>query len=82
MAPPGKLGITLVNQINFYGAVISSVHPTSVLSKLVLLGDRILEIVEEDVSWMDVTEITAIITGKLKFERKLVLMATQGSGTK
>ena len=76
MAPPGKLRIALANQINLRGTVISSVLPISVLSELVSPGDRILEIDEEDVSQINMTEISEIITRKFEFERKLVLLAT------
>jgi len=53
------------------------VHPSSALSELILPGDRILEIDEEDVSQLKMTEISKIISRKYEFEKELVLLATQ-----
>ena len=79
MAPRGKLGIALANQISLCGTV-TSVHPTSVLSNKLVSpsppGDRILKIDGEDVSQMNVKEITTIMARKSEFERVLVLLAT------
>jgi len=77
LVPPGKLGIVIANQKYSLGTVISSVHPSSALSELILPGDRILEIDEEDVSQLKMTEISKIISRKYEFEKELVLLATQ-----
>ena len=70
--------IVLANQKYSLGTVISSVHPSSALSKQVLPGDRILENDEEDVSQLNMTEISKIISRKYEFEKKLlVLLATE-----
>jgi len=53
------------------------VHPSSALSKQVLPGDRILENDEEDVSQLNMTEISKIISCTYEFEKKLVLLATE-----
>ena len=52
-------------------------HPSSALSKQVLPGDRILENDEEDVSQLNMTEISKIISCTYEFEKKLVLLATE-----
>ena len=53
-------------------------HPSIALSKQVLPGDRILENDEEDVSQLNMTEISKIISRKYEFEKKLlVLLATE-----
>lgn len=77
LVPPGKLGIVIANQKYSLGTVISSVHPSSALSKQVLPGDRILENDEEDVSQLNMTEISKIISCTYEFEKKLVLLATE-----
>ncbi len=75
IAPPGKLGIILANRTDSHGTVVSGVRTSSVLAKQVSPGDRIIEIDDEDVSQMNVKEITTIMSRKCEFERVLVLLA-------
>ncbi|KAL7525087.1 hypothetical protein ACHAWF_001206, partial [Thalassiosira exigua] len=75
VAPPGKLGIILANRTDARGTVVSGVRTSSVLAEQVSPGDRIVAIDEEDVSQMNVKEITTIMARKSEFERKLVLLA-------
>ena len=76
MAPPGKLGIILANRTDSRGTVVSGVRTSSVLAEQVSPGDRIVAIDGEDVSQMNVKEITTIMARKSEFERVLVLLAT------
>ena len=75
IAPPGKLGIILANRTDSRGTVVSGVRTPSVLAEQVSPGDRIIAIDEEDVSQMNVKEITTIMARKSEFERVLVLLA-------
>lgn len=75
IAPPGKLGIILANRTDSHGTVVSGVRTSSVLAEQVSPGDRIIEIDDEDVSQMNVKEITTIMSRKCEFERVLVLLA-------
>jgi len=75
IAPPGKLGIILANRTDSRGTVVSGVRTSSVLAEQVSPGDRIIAIDEEDVSQMNVKEITTIMARKSEFERALVLLA-------
>lgn len=74
-APPGKLGIILANRTDSRGTVVSGVRTSSVLAEQVSPGDRIIAIDDEDVSQMNVKEITTIMARKSEFERVLVLLA-------
>lgn len=74
VAPPGKLGIILANRTDSRGTVVSGVRTSSVLAEQVSPGDRIIAIDEEDVSQMNVKEITTIMARKSEFERVLVLL--------
>ncbi|KAL3826679.1 hypothetical protein ACHAXA_001202 [Cyclostephanos tholiformis] len=76
VAPPGKLGIILANRTDLRGTVVSGVRTSSVLADKVSPGDRIIAIDGEDVSQMNVKEITTIMARKSEFERVLVLLAT------
>jgi C-terminal processing protease CtpA/Prc len=51
------------------------VRTSSVLAEQVSPGDRIIAIDDEDVSQMNVKEITTIMARKNEFERVLVLWA-------
>lgn len=75
VAPPGKLGIILANRTDSRGTVVSGVRTSSVLAQQVSPGDRIVAIDDEDVSQMNVKEITTIMARKSEFERVLVLLA-------
>ena len=75
VAPPGKLGIILANRTDSRGTVVSGVRTSSVLADRVSPGDRIVEIDGEDVSRMNVREITTIMARKAEFERVLVIMS-------
>jgi len=74
VAPPGKLGIILANRTDSRGTVVSGVRTSSVLADQVSPGDRIIAIDDEDVSQMNVKEITTIMARKSEFERVLVLL--------
>jgi C-terminal processing protease CtpA/Prc len=76
VAPPGKLGIILANRTDLRGTVVSGVRTSSILAEQVSPGDRIVAIDGEDVSQMNVKEITTIMARKSEFERVLVLLAT------
>ena len=78
-APPGKLGIILANRTDSRGTVVSGVRTSSVLAEQVSPGDRIIAIDGEDVSQMNVKEITTIMARKSEFERVLVLLAANTS---
>jgi PDZ domain len=75
-APPGKLGIILVNKADSKGTVVSGVRTSSVLADKVHPGDRIVAIDGEDVSHMSVSEITTIMSRKSEFERTLTILTT------
>jgi len=75
IAPPGKLGIILANRTDSRGTVVSGVRTSSVLADKVSPGDRIIAIDDEDVSQMNVKEITTIMARKSEFERVLSLYA-------
>lgn len=75
VAPPGKLGIILANRTDSRGTVVSGVRTASVLATQVNPGDRIIAIDDEDVSQMNVKEITTIMARKSEFERVLTLLA-------
>lgn len=75
VAPPGKLGIILANRTDSRGTVVSGVRTSSVLAEQVSPGDRIIAIDDEDVSQMNVKEITTIMARKSEFERVLTLLA-------
>jgi hypothetical protein len=76
VAPPGKLGIILANKTDSKGTVVSGVRMCSVLTEKISPGDRIIAIDGEDVSRMNVSEITAIMTRKNDFERVLTILST------
>ena len=76
IAPPGKLGIILANRTDSRGTVVSGVRTSSVLAEQVSPGDRIIAIDDEDVSQMNVKEITTIMARKSEFERVLTLLAS------
>jgi len=75
VAPPGKLGIILANRTDSRGTVVSGVRTASVLATQICPGDRIIAIDDEDVSQMNVKEITTIMARKSEFERVLTLLA-------
>jgi C-terminal processing protease CtpA/Prc len=75
VAPPGKLGIILANRTDSRGTVVSGVRTASVLATQISPGDRIIAIDDEDVSQMNVKEITTIMARKSEFERVLTLLA-------
>ncbi|KAL7431497.1 hypothetical protein ACHAXM_002696 [Skeletonema potamos] len=75
VAPPGKLGIILANRTDSRGTVVSGVRTASVLATQISPGDRIIAIDDEDVSQMNVKEITTIMTRKSEFDRVLTLLA-------
>jgi len=76
VAPPGKLGIILANKTDSKGTVVSGVRTSSVLAEKISPGDRIIAIDDEDVSRMNVKEITTIMARKSEFERVLVVLTT------
>ena len=78
-APPGKLGIILANRTDSRGTVVSGVRTSSVLAEQVSPGDRIIAIDGEDVSQMNVKQITTIMASKSEFERVLVLLEANTS---
>lgn len=75
-APPGKLGIILANKNDARGTVVSGVRTTSVLAHKISPGDRIIAIDGEDVSRMNVTEITSIMARKSDYERALTILSS------
>ena len=75
VAPPGKLGIILANRTDSRGTVVSGVRTSSVLAQQISPGDRIIAIDDEDVSQMNVKEITTIMARKSEFERVLTPLA-------
>lgn len=75
-APPGKLGIILANKNDARGTVVSGVRTTSVLAHKISPGDRIIAIDGEDVSRMNVTEITSIMARKSDYERTLAILSS------
>lgn len=75
-APPGKLGIILANKNDARGTVVSGVRTTSVLAHQISPGDRIIAIDGEDVSRMNVTEITSIMARKSDYERTLTILSS------
>jgi hypothetical protein len=77
MAPPGMLGIILTNRNDSRGTVVSGVRTASVLATQVSPGDQIIAIDDEDVSQMNVKEITTIMTRKSGFTRVLTLLAAR-----
>ena len=72
VAPAVRLGIKL--QISSRGTIVSGVRTSSVLADRVSPGDRIVEIDGEDVSRMNVWEITTIMARKAESERVLSLL--------
>jgi len=75
IAPPGKLGLILANKSEGKGTVVSGVRAGSALSELIAIGDRITAVDGEDVSHMNVAELTTIMTRKSDFERKLSVIS-------
>jgi hypothetical protein len=74
VAPPGKLGLILANKPDGRGTVVSGVRPTSALVEKISTGDRIIAVDGEDVSHMNVSELTTIMTRKSDFDRKLTVV--------
>jgi hypothetical protein len=83
IAPPGRLGIILANKADSKGTVVSGVRTSSVLVDRISPGDRIVAIDGEDVSRMTVSEITAIMSRKAEYERRLTVLTIpkQGAGS-
>jgi len=83
VAPPGKLGILLLN--NKVGGVsstpthVSAVRSESVLAGKVQVGDQLMKIDGEDVSHCNSKQIMAIMASKSKFERVLEFRCLQSS---
>ena len=83
VAPPGKLGILLLN--NKIGGVpstptyVSAVRSESVLAGKVRVGDQLMKIDGEDVSQCNSKQIMAIMATKSEFERVLEFMCLQSS---
>jgi len=75
VAPPGKLGLILANKPDGRGTIVSGVRPTSTLVDLISTGDRIIAVDGEDVSHMNVSELTTIMTRKSDFDRKLTVIS-------
>mmetsp|Transcript_23757 Transcript_23757/g.34040 ORF Transcript_23757/g.34040 Transcript_23757/m.34040 type:complete len:814 (-) Transcript_23757:101-2542(-) len=75
IAPSGKLGLILANKSDGKGTVVSGVRSGSALSESMSIGDRIVAVDGEDVSLMNVAELTTIMTRKSDFERKLSVMS-------
>eukprot|EP00591_Stephanopyxis_turris_P008452 CAMPEP_0195513610 /NCGR_PEP_ID=MMETSP0794_2-20130614/5222_1 /TAXON_ID=515487 /ORGANISM="Stephanopyxis turris, Strain CCMP 815" /LENGTH=865 /DNA_ID=CAMNT_0040641665 /DNA_START=86 /DNA_END=2683 /DNA_ORIENTATION=+ len=81
VAPPGKLGIILANKTDSKGTVVSGVRTVSVLAEKIFPGDRIVAVDGEDVSRMNVSELTTIMTRKGDFERSLTVITTPRQGS-
>ena len=83
VAPPGKLGILLLN--NKIGGVpstptyVSAVRSESVLAGKVRVGDQLMKIDGEDVSRCNSKQIMAIMATKSESERVLEFMCLQSS---
>lgn len=75
IAPPGKLGLILANKSDGRGTVVSGVRSGSALAESINIGDRIIAVDGEDVSCMNVAELTTIMTRKSDFQRKLSVIS-------
>ncbi|KAL7544658.1 hypothetical protein ACHAWF_008026 [Thalassiosira exigua] len=82
VAPPGKLGLILANRTDARGTVVSGVRAASALAEQVFPGDCIVAIDDEDVSQMNVEEITAVMACKSEHERILVLGDSTADGSR
>jgi C-terminal processing protease CtpA/Prc len=80
IAPPGKLGLILANKSDGKGTVVSGVRSGSALAESMGIGDRIIAVDGEDVSHINVAELTTIMTRKSDFERKLLVISFSKSG--
>jgi len=75
VAPPGKLGLILANKSDGRGTVVSGVRAGSALAESIAIGDRIIAVDGEDVSYMNVAELTTIMSRKSDFHRKLSVLS-------
>ena len=83
VAPPGKLGILLLNNkirgVPSTPTYVSAVRNESVLAGKVRVGDQLMKIDGEDVSQCNSKQIMAIMVTKSESERVLEFMCLQSS---
>jgi len=81
VAPPGKLGVTLVDHHDGKGIVISDVRPHSSMKGKLAPGDKLVAVDDQDVSNMVVDQITSMMTSRSSQERRLTLLTTTTTST-
>jgi hypothetical protein len=76
LVPPGKLGVVLANRRGNKGTTIAEIRKTSVLYRMISQGDRLVAVDGEDVTDMNLSQITALMTSKANLERRLTILTS------
>lgn len=73
VAPPGVLGLILETSTSDGRPMVNSIKPSSCLTDLVLVGDRLISVDDENVSGMTASNVSRLIASRLDKSRVLVL---------
>jgi hypothetical protein len=76
VVPPGKLGVVLAKRSDGKGTVVEEVRENSSLTGMVSSGDKIVAVDEVDVSNMNVSDITKLMSNRASAERRLTFFST------
>ena len=74
VVPPGKLGVILANRHDGKGTVVSELRDTSALRGLLSKGDKLVAVDGEDVTGMEVSQITSLMASRAERERRLTVI--------
>jgi hypothetical protein len=72
VAPPGILGLILETSTSDGRPMVNSIKPSSCLTDLVLVGDRLISVDDENVSGMTASSVSRLIASRLDKSRILV----------
>jgi hypothetical protein len=72
VAPPGVLGLILETSTSDGRPMVNSIKPSSCLTDLVLVGDRLISVDNENVSGMNASSVSRLIASRLDKSRVLV----------
>lgn len=72
VAPPGVLGLILETSTSDGRPMVNSIKPSSCLTDLVMVGDRLISVDEENVSGMTASSVSRLIASRLDKTRVLL----------
>ena len=72
VAPPGVLGLILETSTGDGRPMVNSIKPSSCLNELVMVGDRLISVDDENVSGMTASNVSRLIASRLDKPRVMV----------